>query len=201
MGCHEAQPPLLVGRQGRRRTTRLAAVIPGRTGVSPAATGRLEEGTNATRQASARVGASLGTAIRRCGEGVRLAGHDAEHSRRGLSRSVACGSRVPAERARRTGAQTQKSWRRPIFPKGCPLSIFGAGELNFRVRDGNGCGLSARVTRIRCVWMCFGCTVAPALAAAGRHRSLRSLSVASALPPTSDDPIPAPTGPRPLVSC
>src|SRR5688500_5394500 len=47
--------------------------------------------------------------------------------------------------------ETQKSWRRPIFPKGCPLSIFGAGELNFRVRDGNGCGLSARVTRISCV--------------------------------------------------
>src|SRR5438093_1037346 len=48
--------------------------------------------------------------------------------------------------------ETQKSWRRPIFPKGCPLSIFGAGELNFRVRDGNGCGLSARVTRILSVW-------------------------------------------------
>src|SRR5438445_7407603 len=48
--------------------------------------------------------------------------------------------------------ETQKSWRRPIFPKGCPLSIFGAGELNFRVRDGNGCGLSAKVTRISCVW-------------------------------------------------
>ena len=42
----------------------------------------------------------------------------------------------------------QQTRRRPIFPKGCPLSIFGAGELNFRVRDGNGCGLSARVTRI-----------------------------------------------------
>src|SRR5438132_14376737 len=49
--------------------------------------------------------------------------------------------------------ETQKSWRRPIFPKGCPLSIFGAGELDFRVRDGNGYGLSASVTRIRCVWM------------------------------------------------
>jgi hypothetical protein len=53
--------------------------------------------------------------------------------------------------------ETQKSWRRPIFPKGCPLSIFGAGELDFRVRDGNGYGLSASVTRIRCVWMLFGC--------------------------------------------
>ena len=46
--------------------------------------------------------------------------------------------------------ENAKSRRRPIFPKGCPLSIFGAGELNFRVRDGNGCGLSARVTRISC---------------------------------------------------
>src|SRR5258706_2075162 len=54
------------------------------------------------------------------------------------------------------GLGTQKSWRRPIFPKGCPLSIFGAGELDFRVRDGNGYGLSASVTRIRCVWMLFG---------------------------------------------
>ena len=44
--------------------------------------------------------------------------------------------------------QRKRSWRRPIFPRGCPLSIFGAGELYFRVRDGNGCGLSARVTRI-----------------------------------------------------
>ena len=41
--------------------------------------------------------------------------------------------------------------RRPIFPRSCPLSIFGAGELNCRVRDGNGCGLSASVTRILCV--------------------------------------------------
>ena len=53
--------------------------------------------------------------------------------------------------------ETQKSWRRPIFPKGCPLSIFGAGELDFRVRDGNGYGLSANVTRIFCVWTLFGC--------------------------------------------
>ena len=47
--------------------------------------------------------------------------------------------------------QRKRPRRRPIFPRGCPLSIFGAGELNFRVRDGNGCGLSARVTRISCV--------------------------------------------------
>ena len=40
------------------------------------------------------------------------------------------------------------SRRRPIFPGGCPPSIFGAGELNFRVRDGNGWCLSASVTGI-----------------------------------------------------
>src|SRR5260221_5899650 len=57
------------------------------------------------------------------------------------------------------GSGTQKSWRRPIFPKGCPLSIFGAGELDFRVRDGNGYGLSARVTRILLLDV-IGCTVA-----------------------------------------
>ena len=44
--------------------------------------------------------------------------------------------------------QRERSWRRPIFPRSYPLSIFGAGELNCRVRDGNGCGLSAWVTRI-----------------------------------------------------
>ena len=26
----------------------------------------------------------------------------------------------------------------PIFPGGCPPSIFGTNELNYRVRDGNG---------------------------------------------------------------
>src|SRR6476659_6831524 len=59
----------------------------------------------------------------------------------------------PAVDSRADPPGTQKSRRRPIFPKGCPLSIFGAGELNFRVRDGNGCGLSARVTGILRVWI------------------------------------------------
>jgi hypothetical protein len=38
-------------------------------------------------------------------------------------------------------------WRRPIFPGSCPPSIFGAGELNFRVRNGNGWNPSAKATR------------------------------------------------------
>ncbi len=36
--------------------------------------------------------------------------------------------------------------RRPIFPCSCPHSIIGAEELNYRVRDGNGCALFATVT-------------------------------------------------------
>ena len=36
-----------------------------------------------------------------------------------------------------------KCWRLPIFPGSCPPSIFGASELNFRVRDGNGWTLTA----------------------------------------------------------
>src|SRR3990172_8972254 len=67
--------------------------------------------------------------------------------RRGPDRPRTEHSGWPPERAR-GGAGRTRSWRRPMFPKGCPLSIFGAGELDFRVRDGNGYGLSARVTRI-----------------------------------------------------
>jgi hypothetical protein len=39
-----------------------------------------------------------------------------------------------------------KSRRRPTFPPSCPGSIIGAGGLNFRVRDGNGCDPSAIAT-------------------------------------------------------
>ena len=55
---------------------------------------------------------------------------------------------IAASIAKPNPPESTRSWRRPIFPKGCPLSIFGAGELDFRVRDGNGYGLSASVTRI-----------------------------------------------------
>ena len=37
--------------------------------------------------------------------------------------------------------------RRPTFPGSCPPSIISAKELNFRVRDGNGCVLFAIITR------------------------------------------------------
>src|SRR5574341_1111038 len=39
--------------------------------------------------------------------------------------------------------------RRPTLPRGSPRSTIGAGELNCRVRDGNGCFLSAIATERR----------------------------------------------------
>ena len=36
--------------------------------------------------------------------------------------------------------------QRPTLAGGVPPTTIGAGELNFRVRDGNGCNLSAIVT-------------------------------------------------------
>ena len=36
--------------------------------------------------------------------------------------------------------------RRPTLPRRCQRSTIGAGGLNFRVRDGNGCDPSAKVT-------------------------------------------------------
>ena len=44
-------------------------------------------------------------------------------------------------------------WRKPIFPDRLQSSIFGAGELNFRVRDGNGWTLAAINTNysVRCL--------------------------------------------------
>ena len=70
--------------------------------------------------------------------------------------------------------KTQRSRRRPIFPKGCPLSIFGAGELDFRVRDGNGYGLSAGVTGILCVWMVSAAAQRAVLRPCGAPDDLRN---------------------------
>ena len=102
-----------------------------------------------------------------------------------------------------------KSRRRPIFPKGCPLSIFGAGELNFRVRDGNGCGLSARVTGIRCGWTWFGSGSPRSSRKASRTRGRRWRSSKSRVELSAEisrDPQPLTPGqllkrssPRPLV--
>ena len=83
----------------------------------------------------------------------------------------------PVKRRRRPEwflPETQRSRRRPIFPKGCPLSIFGAGELDFRVRDGNGYGLSARVTGIQCGWTWSAAAALGSRRPGGRRKYLRS---------------------------
>ena len=41
----------------------------------------------------------------------------------------------------------RKFWRRPTLPGGLPPSTIGAGRLNFRVRNGNGCIPAAITTR------------------------------------------------------
>ena len=81
-----------------------------------------------------------------------------------------CGTAAPAQEGLETGPERTRSWRRPIFPKGCPLSIFGAGELDFRVRDGNGYGLSASVTRILLLDV-IGCVRALDVSSAGAEKS------------------------------
>ena len=43
----------------------------------------------------------------------------------------------------------KKFRRRPTLPHSCPCSTIGAEELNFRVRDGNGCCLFAITTEKR----------------------------------------------------
>ena len=44
------------------------------------------------------------------------------------------------------GPRLQISRRQPTLPRSCPRSTMGAGELNYRVRNGNGCGLTAIAT-------------------------------------------------------
>ena len=73
----------------------------------------------------------------------------------------------------------KRPWRRPIFPRSCPLSIFGAGELDFRVRDGNGYGLSARVTGILCALDVVGSGTTRIRMGSGGRRKRSSISLVS----------------------
>ena len=60
---------------------------------------------------------------------------------------------LPAKKQPPYWATAFKCWRKPIFPGRLQPSIFGAGELNFRVRDGNGWTLAAINTNysVRCL--------------------------------------------------
>ena len=54
----------------------------------------------------------------------------------------------PGGFARRGSCEKEKSRQRPTLPPGPPGSTIGAGGLNGRVRNGNGCGPSAMITGI-----------------------------------------------------
>ncbi len=58
---------------------------------------------------------------------------------------------IPLPEGRGIGVEIR---RRPTLPGGLPPSTIGAGSLNFRVRDGNGCDPAAIATEIFC---CQGC--------------------------------------------
>ena len=152
-----------------RRRGRASAAC--RRATLPAGRPRCSDGRGWAPRSASHPGSQAGMdRCRRCSAAgwVRLASRDPAGPARARARRpcrvgwslvkrIPGGLLGPARDSRASNSpETQKSWRRPIFPKGCPLSIFGAGELDFRVRDGNGYGLSASATRISCVWMTFG---------------------------------------------
>ena len=59
------------------------------------------------------------------------------------NRARTCDTAVNSRVLYRLSYQGKLCWHLPIFPGSCPPSIFGASELNFRVRDGNGWTLTA----------------------------------------------------------
>ena len=140
----EAETSLLVGREDRRRRDRHDSGGRARRSTS-ARHRRRRAGRDRPQPSPARWTGRF--PVPRCPSSERRIPRSAANHRSGPFAALAALMSV-------RGPETQKSRRRPIFPKGCPLSIFGAGELDFRVRDGNGYGLSARVTGIRCVWTC-----------------------------------------------
>lgn len=85
---------------------------------------------------------------------------------------------------------SKKIRRRPTLPHGLPYSTIGAGELNFRVRDGIGCDLAAITTgnlrsgsgvdtQISCMFVEFNSSVAT-LTSFSRRRILATFLPESA---------------------
>ena len=61
--------------------------------------------------------------------------------RRKKPRQVNVWARCAGSGLQAGGVLPKKSRRRPTLPLGLPSSTIGSKELNFRVRDGIGCGL------------------------------------------------------------
>ena len=66
--------------------------------------------------------------------------------------------RVSLRKRRRPtlASEPSKPRQRPTLPQGCPCSTIGPEELNFRVRDGNGCDLSGVTARKKHETKCEG---------------------------------------------
>ncbi len=100
----------------------------------------------------------------------------------GQTRSIGPSIATALLRASNKAEKNEVSRRRPIFPGGCPPSIFGAGELNFRVRDGNGWCLSASVTGT-CLQLLDLCP-----RGASKGGSVESSWIGGSMPPSERDP-------------
>ena len=69
------------------------------------------------------------------------------------SASSPCASARRKRRRPTLASEPSKPRHRPTLPQGCPCNTIGPEELNFRVRDGNGCdlsGIDARKKLKRC---------------------------------------------------
>src|SRR5712691_1288630 len=81
----------------------------------------------------------------------------------------------PASRTAEAGFASE-GWRRPTLPRPRSRSTIGADRLNYRVRDGNGCGPAALVASQKPMtdaWMKESGTIAT-----GRDQAARAISTA-----------------------
>ena len=83
-----------------------------------------------------------GTGSSRAVAGVTGGAHMRQRYGRGASRGRTC----DGAHRKAVGPVTAKSRRRPTLPGGLPPSTIGAGGLNCRVRNGNGCFPAAMAT-------------------------------------------------------
>lgn len=134
---------------GGRVESRLWRLAPPSTFASR---GRACSATTSRDPSSAHSGEGIACASRQRahGSGIRVRARSAlrePKAGRALPRAARAHAKDKMEKARESrGARSlellwEKSRRRPTLPHGYPCSTIGSEELNFRVRDGIGCGL------------------------------------------------------------
>ena len=138
-GRHLRSPALRrVLRRGLRHAQRQIARMPAPNRRADAVVGAIA-GAERRRQIAGADGGSLapsaGAERRR-----RIAGAECRHP----WPAAMAGAEKEESPLLRAGSKPRQ---RPTLPQGCPCSTIGPGELNFRVRDGNGCDLSGITAR------------------------------------------------------